>query len=186
MKYTLIIGKHYADTRSITKRAFSSALRDRAIIDILEFKKNVRVLTLSLDDEKYTIKGRHRYANILRPGSILALADANTDGWPGLRAVSRVYIDYLASVPQYILKPHFKNTLKVLATLLEPGAIIVIPTHVSATEFLTSLSEWCGNDYSYTPLAREKHPLWLATARVNQPYLVSNSGNETFMQLTRI
>jgi len=185
MGYTLIIGKHYADTSAPSKHNFSNALRDRAIIDMLERRRGVHVLTISLDDEKDTVRGRHRCANVLRSHSLLALANVQKDGWPGLRAVDTVYLDYLASVPQYILTPHFLNTLNALATLLPSGATIILPTHVSASVLLESLAEWCSTKYTYTSLAREKHPLWLATAKLFQPNLVSNSGNETFIKLTR-
>jgi hypothetical protein len=184
---TLVIGKHYADTAAPSKRAFPNALRDRAVVEALERESGARVLTLSLDEERDVVAGRHRCANVLRGGSVRALAGPAPDGWPGLRAVRAVYLDYLASVPQYILKPHFGGTLAALAELLPRGATVVLPTHVSAGVLLESLPRWCGDAYTAAPLEREAHPLWRATAAVGAaaPDLVSNSGNETFVRLTR-
>ena len=185
--FTLVIGKHYADTAAPSKRAFPNALRDRAVVEALEREGGVPVLTLSLDDERDVVAGRHRCANVLRPRSVRALAEPSPDGWPGLRAVRAVYLDYLASVPQYILtSTRFGDTLATLADLLPRGATIVLPTHVSADRMLDALPHWCRGTFACAPLAREGHPLWRATAAVGAPDLVSNSGNETFVQLTRL
>ena len=184
--FVCVIGKHSADTSTKSKRNFPNALRDRATLDALQEETGAAALSMSLDGEEDTVRGTHRCVNVLRVHRLrrLAFADAE-DGWPGLSRVNAVFLDYVASVPQYIYTPLFGQMLSTLHEILPAGAVVFLPTHVASEILLNHLHAWCEGFFDVSLCPKEKNALWVATDNVqmHSPHLIRNSGDETFIAL---